>query len=365
MASFEQNKKNKKWSVRFRDTINGVEKNMRLSGYKTKKEAQAAYIEYENKRKLERDKEEQGKIDSAKNMYFEALKEKYLEHVKTRNKYSSWYSTQNKIEKNIAPYFDDKQIKDITPLEILKWQQSIDALSFNYKRGLRALLNSIFKFGERYYDIKNVVAKVEPFRNLEAKKEMLHWTLDEFQKFIEKVENYEYEMFFRFLYITGCRKGEALALSWNDFLLDNGKVVINKSMTRKAQEGAYAITTPKNVTSNRTIDLPENFIEQMRNYRKWQQENKKKFDFVFGGERPFAETTTDRLFRSACEKADVKRIRIHDLRHSCASLLISEGVNIVAVSKRLGHKNIEQTLNTYSHMMPDDVTKMLKVLQNI
>ena len=129
MPSFEQNKKNKKWSVRFRDKINGIEKNMRLSGYSTKKEAQAAYIEYESKRKVEKEKETL--TESPREMYFEKLKYAYLDHIKTRNKYSSWYSTNNKIEKNIAPFFDDKKIKNITPLVVLEWQKSIDHLSFN------------------------------------------------------------------------------------------------------------------------------------------------------------------------------------------------------------------------------------------
>lgn len=72
-----------------------------------------------------------------------------------------------------------------------------------------------------------------------------------------------------------------------------------------------------------------------------------------------------RAFDKAIAAAGVPRIRIHDLRHSCASLLISEGISIVAVSHRLGHKNIEQTLNTYSHMMPRDNDKMLAALEGI
>ena len=363
MPSFEQNKKNKKWSVRFRDKIDGIEKNMRLSSFNTKKEAQAAYIEYESKRKAEKEKETL--TESPREMYFEKLKYAYLDHIKTRNKYSSWYSTNNKIEKNIAPFFDDKKIKDITPLVVLEWQKSIDHLSFNYKRGLRVILNGIFKFGERYYDLVNVVAKVEPFRNLEPKKEMLFWTLEEFRAFILCVESLEYEMYFRFLYLTGCRKGEALALSWDDVDFSQNKVKINKSVTRKAKDGAYAVTTPKNKWSNREIDLPNDFMKKFMEYQKWQKDEMQDHSFVFGGNRPFVETTTERVFKKACEIAGVKKIRMHDIRHSCASLLISKGINIVAVSKRLGHKNIEQTLNTYSHMMPNDAKKMVDALERI
>ena len=365
MASYEQNEQNKKWSVRFRVILGGQEVNKRLSGFRTKKEAQAGYInfinEYEKEKKLLKGTLEK----STEDMPFKELIGAYLSHLKTRNKYSSWYSTQNKISKNISPYFDNLKIKDITPLVVLQWQQSIDSMSFSYKRGLRGLLNSIFKFGERYYDIRNVVAKVEPFRNLEAKKEMLFWTVDEFHKFIDCVEQTEYKLFFKVLFITGARKGEILALSWNDIDLHKNTINISKSMTRKADGKAYGITTPKNTSSNRKIDMPLNLTNELKAYKKWQKENYTNTDFVFCGERPFPETTTTRIFDKACADAEVKKIRLHDFRHSCASLLISEGVSIVAVSKRLGHKNIEQTLNTYSHMMPNDVSLMIKALEKI
>ena len=75
--------------------------------------------------------------------------------------------------------------------------------------------------------------------------------------------------------------------------------------------------------------------------------------FVFGGEVPVSDQTLRRRFDSYAQKAGVKKIRIHDLRHSHASLLINKGQNILIVSKRLGHSNITQTLNTYSHLMPN------------
>ena len=87
--------------------------------------------------------------------------------------------------------------------------------------------------------------------------------------------------------------------------------------------------------------------------------------FVFGGDRPLPPTSADRAFKSAIARAKVKPIRIHDLRHSCASLLISKGISIVAVSRQLGHSNVEQTLNTYSHMMPDDTTMIYNALDTL
>lgn len=354
MASYEQSKSSKLWSVRFReDTPDGV-KNKRLSGFKTKKDAQAGYIKYVN----ERPKVAAAPTDK---LLFADLIRHYLAHTKTRVKSSSYYDIEGKISKHIMPYFDDKLVDEVTPLDILEWQQTIDNYSYKYKSGLRTFLSSIYKFGERYYDIKNIMPKVEPFRNLEKKKKMLFWTLDEFNTFIPHVSEFEFNVLFRLLYITGCRKGEALALEWSDIDFKKRTVSITKNLTRKSSESTFAITTPKNSSSDREVDIPESLCKLLKILKESQETG----TFVFGDNKPFAERTIDRRFATACDLAGVPKIRIHDLRHSCASLLISKGISIVAVSQRLGHTNIEQTLNTYSHMMPSDTTKIIEIFDSI
>ncbi len=362
MASYEQNKTSKLWSVRFRDvTADGV-KNKRLSGFKTKKDAQAGYIDYVNAKERNTSLASSSASDE---LLFSELIRHYLSHTQTRVKPSSFYDIESKIVKHIMPFFDNKLVSDVTPLDILNWQQTVDHYSYKYKSGLRAFLTSIYRFGERYYDVKNIMPKVEPFRNLEQKKKMLYWTPEEFSRFISCVPDFEFDVFFRLLYITGCRKGEALALGWSDIDFDAKTVSITKSLTRKESGKAYAITTPKNASSNRAVNIPDSLCSFLLQLRKQQQESGICATFVFGGEKPFAERTTDRRFDSAIKLSGVPKIRIHDLRHSCASLLISQGVSIVAVSNRLGHSNIEQTLNTYSHMMPSDATKIIEIFDNI
>ena len=200
---------------------------------------------------------------------------------------------------------------------------------------------------------------------MEAKQEMQFWTPEEFAAFIRKVDKPDYKMLFEFLYITGCRRGEALALSWDDIDLDKKTVKINKSVTFKAKDGekTFKVTTPKNVGSNRTVSIPKFLCDDLNEYRRWQSENCAGDAFVFCGERPLPATSIAREMEYAIRDAGVKRIRVHDLRHSCASLLIHKGVSIVAVSKRLGHTSIEQTLNTYSHMLPDDQKMILEALE--
>jgi integrase len=197
------------------------------------------------------------------------------------------------------------------------------------------------------------MSKVEPLRNLEGKKEMLFWTPEEFKAFIAAVSP-KFKTFFNFLYVTGCRKGEALALTVSDIDFGACRATIYKSVTNKTTKGAYTVTTPKNNASVRSVELPEWLVAAIK-------EEAPKKGYLFGGERPYSTTHLDRVFAEGIAKSGVKRIRIHDLRHSCASLLISQGVPIVAVSRRLGHSDIEQTLNTYSHMLPKDEKRIVSV----
>ena len=350
MPSYEK-RESGLWSVRWRELVDGIEKNKRLSGFPTKREAKEAYEEYIRTHVVV--SKAQSTTDGTDR--FAELIRLYLENQKARLKPSSYYDTENKINKHIVPHFADKMTADITPAMVLQWQNSLGDYSYKYRQGLRTYLASIFRFGERYYDVKNIMNKVEPLRNLEAKKEMLFWTEEEFRTFIKEVDDPLYNCFFRFLYVSGCRKGEAYAITFDDIDPLEGTVKINKSVTRKDPDAPYAVTTPKNTASNRTIPLPKSLLADMLALKEEGD------TFVFGGTRPLPDRTVTRVLDRACEKAGVKRIRLHDFRHSCASLLISKGVSIVAVSKRLGHTDTEQTLNTYSHMMPSDQDRITAI----
>ncbi len=360
MASYEQNLKNKKWSVRFRIIEKGLEKNKRLCGFKTKKEAQNAYLEFQSEYNERIKKEASLKEKEPQEMVFKTLAEGYMKNQKTRVKESSYISTLSKLNKHILPFFENMKIKDITPFVVLQWKQSIDHYAYKHKKALRTLLTSIYKYGERYHNMQNVMVKVEPFRNLEAPKEMDYWTYEEFEAFISKCDDEVLKMLFKFLYITGCRKGECQAITWRDIDFSAKTVRINKNITRKTTEGPYKVVSPKNLTSNRTIVIPDNFCRELETMK-----SEKLDEFVFGSEHPISDKMIERALKKYAEIAGVKIIRVHDLRHSCASLLISQGISVVAVSHRLGHKDVEQTLNTYSHLMPKEADKIIEIFEKI
>ena len=365
MASYEQSKTSKLWSVRFReiDLDTNQERNLRLSGFKTKREAQSAYHDHLTSYEAEKERRRALK-EEPEDIPFKQLAELYFRYMATRAKESTIYDARGKFEARIIPFFEEYTVKKITPALLLEFIQSLNGYSYAYQKKIFHYVCAVLGYGEKYHDLPNVSRKVDKPRNLEPKKEMLFWTPEEFSAFYNHIKEQRFRAFFHFLYESGCRRGEAEAILWTDIDFNKRRVSINKNVTRKTEQVAYAITTPKNASSNRFISLTEELCKELAG---WFTEQKKSgiAAYVFGGEHPPTMKSIDRAFASAIESSGVKKIRIHDLRHSCASLLISKGVSIVAVSKRLGHSTVEQTLNTYAHMMPDDDKVSLEAFSDV
>ncbi len=382
MPSYEQRGKNKQWSVRFReiDLDTGEEKSKRLSAhpngdpFKTKREAQAAYHEYLTSREEEKRRRAQMAQVASSDLLFTELAEHYFRYMRTRAKESTVYDVYKKYEARVKPYFEEYHLSEITPLLLLNFIASLQCYSYNYMTNLYFLVCSILKYGERYHGAPNVSRQVDKPRKLEPKKEMQVWTIEEFAAFYKALSDVKlrdpldydkYRVFFHLLYETGCRKGEAEALYWSDFDFAKKTVSISKNITRKIEGMPYQVTTPKNQSSNRTVTLTDALCRELTAFYKMQKKARKNVTFAFGDEDPPTTQSIARVFAAATEIAGVKKIRIHDLRHSCASLLISRGVSIVAVARRLGHSSVEETLNTYAHMLPDDNRLSLDAFREI
>lgn len=355
MASFIQDK-NRKWSVRFRFVEFGKVKQKRLSGFATKKDADKAYADFIATHKSY-------KKSNYSNMTFKELINLYYKNLEKKAKVSTVYDFNKNATKHILPYFGAMKVFQISKYDVLAWQEILNQkhYSFNFKNKLRGYLKAILQFAVYYYDLPaNPVSQTEPLKRLEPKKEMEVWSLEDFSKFIATFndeQEFMYKVYFSFLYLTGCRRGEAFALTWSDIDFNKKEVKITKNLTRKIEGQVYAIVSTK-TGENRTLALPNNLLELLKELK-----TRSNSGFVFGGDKPLSESTMTRVFYSHIEEAKVPRIHIHCLRHSHASLLISNGESIVMVAKRLGHASVEQTLNTYAHLMPNDERKMLKGLE--
>lgn len=355
-----QDKKTKKWSFRtYADDIYGNRKQFERNGFKTKKEA----LDAENKFKSE------DKV-TIKNITFEQLYEDYIEYKKLKNKAQSLRAIKSRFKNHILPYFKDYKLNKITNSVYIKWQIEIEKKGFKHKynSNLHGAMVNILNYAVKFYGLKeNIASLTGNFkRKTELIKKVDFWSQEEFQQFINVVENNVYKALFDTLYYTGIREGEALALNWNDFKA-NKYLNISKTISKESVNNKRVINTPKTANSIRDVTLDDELIKELNDLKDFY---KKFIDFndswfIFGGIKPLAPTTIGRKKDKYCEMAKVKKIRIHDFRHSHASLLLSMNVPITVISERLGHSDITMTLNTYSHMIPKDEDKAVEIINQM
>ncbi len=354
-----KNKKTNQWKYRtYANDIYGNRKQYEKGGFKTKREAEKA----ESDLKL---------LDyvSDTDINFEKLWLEYDEHIKLKLKVQSYRSLKNRIEKHLLPYFKDYKLTAITPRVYTKWQIEIEKKNYSYKynSALHGAMRTILNYAIKFHGLKeNVASLTGNFRRKEeTSKKVDFWTLEEYQKFINCVDDNLYYILFETLYYTGLRFGECLALTWNDF--KNDSLDINKTLTRNLVDNKKVINTPKTSSSIRTIKLDNDLIKLLNILKQKYMECVEFTNdwYIFGGIKPLSQTTVTRKKNIYSKIANVKKIRIHDFRHSHASLLLSQGVPITVISERLGHSDIDMTLNTYSHIIPSDVDKAINILNNL
>lgn len=323
-------------------------------GFATKREAQ----EWERMFKLQ--------TSSDLDMSFEAFTELYINDVKNRLKENTWLTKEHIIRTKILPYFGKLKISEISTKEIIAWQNEMLAYrdekkkpySQTYLKTLHNQLSAIFNHAVRYYELRsNPAAKVGNMGS-EEHKEMLFWKKEEYKKFSfemmdKPVSFYAFEM----LYWCGIREGELLALTPADFNFDKETVTINKSYQRL--KGQDVITSPKTKKSNRTIKMPQFLCEEMKEYLGMIYGLKKK-DRIFTVTKSYLHHEMDR----GAKAVGVKRIRIHDLRHSHISLLIDMGFSAVAIADRVGHESIDITYQ-YAHLFPSKQIEMAEKLDDL
>ena len=216
--------------------------------------------------------------------------------------------------------------------------------------------------------------QMETFKNPnEIEEDMEIYTFDEFQQFISKEKDIKYICLFETLYYDGLRKGELRGLTWNDIDFKNKIVRINKNVVSIGGEGSksYNLTTPKTKKSIRTLPIPDILINHLKQLF---EENTKYYGFnkkwfVFGTDQPITNFKIRDRKNKIAKEAGLHCIRVHDFRHSCASLLINNGANITVVAEYLGHSKIDETLNTYAHMyksrLIDVVNSINKITFNV
>lgn len=330
------------------------------SGFRTKKEAKEAYS------KLLLASAEELAMEKEQPTFKSFIEEVYLPWYKTQVKESTYKNRYNTIQKHFA-YFYRKKVDEIEPIHVQTWQLKLaEEYSPNYVRIVQGMLSVAFDRA-----IILGLCKKNPARmvgNVKTKKiNVDFWTLEEFQKVISllyKGDYYEHYLFISFwlLFMTGMRIGEAAALQWDDIDFETGLLCITKTLYYKSMD-EYKFVDPKTQASKRTIVIDDDTIRELKEWKEVQQKVLKNCNFVISYSGvPTSKHTLPRALRKLSELAGVHRIKIHALRHSHASLLISMEENPLIIKDRLGHEKIQTTLGTYGHLYPNSNFEVAKKL---
>ena len=340
------------WRVIYRFTNwKGERKQTQKRGFATKREAQA----WEHEAMLKQG----AKLDMTFGSFFEV----YEADKKQRVKESTWESKSHVIRTKILPYFENRKIAEIEAKDVIAWQNELMAYkdekgkpySADYLRTIHAQLTAIFNHAVNFYNLPYNPARRAGTIGSEAVKEMDFWTKEEYLKFIEAVKEKPISYYaFQILYWCGLRLGELLALCASDIDTKNKVLHITKSYQRIG--GKDVITDPKTPKSKRDVSIPDFLCGELEQY----------LGMLYGY------MPTDRIFQISksylhhemdrgAKAAGVKRIRIHDIRHSSVSLLINMGFTAVAIGNRVGHESADITYR-YAHMFPSEQKEMATML---
>ncbi|RDU23416.1 site-specific integrase [Anaerosacchariphilus polymeriproducens] len=297
------------------------------------------------------------------NMSFETFVSIYLDEKTPRIKYNTYLTKKHIIEKKILPYFSKKNLSEITVTDVMQWQNELigqkdeegKSYSPTYLRTVQNQLSAVFNHACKFYGLSvNPSSQAGKMGKAKAK-EMLFWTRSEYSDFMhtmycKPVSYYAFET----LYWCGIREGELLALTVGDIDLVNRKMIINKSYQRL--KGKDYITEPKTEKSNRVIDLPNSLCLDLEDY----------LGMMYGYDSdtrlfPVSKSYLHHEMDRGCKESGVKRIRIHDIRHSHCAHLIELGFSPVEIAERLGHESISVTY-TYAHLYPSKQLELAKRL---
>ena len=347
-----KDEKTGKWFAKFYYTNwQGIKKQKWKRGFATKKEALGFERDFLEKQSANPD------------MTFQNLYEIYMEDMAARLKQSTLLTKKAVLQTHILPFFSSKPINEIKASDVRRWQAKLMSSPNNYSqtylKKINTELNSIINYAKRFYDLNtNPCGKAGTIGKAKAE-EMDYWTYDEYIAFRDGVKDKSLSYIcFEVLYWTGMREGELLALSPADIDLDNKTISINRTYQRI--EGKDVFTSPKTRKSKRKIPIPDFLCQELSDYIQSRY-------MLDADERLFPVTKSylsHEMIRG-CKNTGVKKIRIHDIRHSHASLLINQGCDALMLADRLGHEKVSTTLNTYSHLFPHKQQELVHSLESL
>lgn len=340
MSVCRDERKSDTWIVRLRyKNWKGETITLKKRGFATKRDAKEWETEFMSSKSRSLD------------MNFRSFVDIYKEERMTRLKESTQDTKGYMIENLIVPKFADKALRDISSTDVVAWQNELlkyrDAkgrpYASSYLKTIHNQLSAIFNYAVRYYKLPENPAKIAGNMGSDKNCQFNIWSREEYTKFSEAMMEWPIAYYcFEVLYWTGIREGELLALTLEDVDFKKKEISITKTYHRAHKKDI--VTLPKTDESYRKVALPQFMCDELREYISVCYEAEE-YDRFF----PISKDYLERKMEAGCKKAGLKKIRIHDLRHSHISLLIEKGFNAVEIARRVGHKSVEITFR-YAHL---------------
>lgn len=364
VAQEKMTKDGRKWMFyTYVYNTNGTRKKYFSKLYFTKNEA----IKAEREFLIRQDRHEYNSTD----MTFRDLYLEFYNYKADKVKETTMRTYRERIK--YLTLLDNVKIKDFNIRHYLQWRASIQVLPLavktknHYHKFFKELLN----YGTRWHDFNftAIYNKMEKFSDPNAApKEMDFYTYEEFLQFLNSEKDIKFRCAFEVLFYCGLRRGELRGLTWDNIDFKEKTLSVKKNVVNATGDhGPWKVTTPKTRTSTRTIPIPDVLVEDLKVYKQVCQRMYGFNDkwFVFGDFNPLTASALRERKNFIADKSNIRPIRIHDFRHSCASILINNGANIIIVAKYLGHAKIDETLNTYAHMFKNKMDDVVNMMNNL
>ena len=347
-----RDKERKTWYVSciYRD-FKGERRHKTKRGFKTKADAARWEMEFTAKA---------GRITQ---MLFQDFVDYYEQDRRPRLRESTWLTKEHIIKEKLLPFFGEMKLDEVDAADVVRWQNGLvnhrdgngKPYAPTYLRTVNNQLSAIFNHAVRYYGLpSSPVAKAGKIGSTKGA-EMQFWTREEYLAFAEAImDKPESYLAFEVLYWTGIREGELLALTPGDF--DLGRMTLSVTKSYQRLKCRDVVTDPKTPKSVRVVTMPEFLRDEVAFYLD-DCAHLERDERIFKVTKGFLSHEMDR----GCEASGVKRIRIHDLRHSHVSLLIELGFSALAIADRLGHESVDVTYR-YAHLFPNKQAAMAMAL---
>ena len=302
-------------------------------------------------------------VNSEKGTVAQWLARWHAEYVIPTTRLTTRERYERIIKNHIVPHLGHIQLTKLSPPDIRAMEASLiqGGMAPKGVSLVHTVLSSSLKYGLRMEVLfRNAAQAVSPPKVI--RKEVDPPDIAEVRAILSRAKEEGHPLYpaLHLIAYTGNRRGEALGLRWQDMDLDSGTISIVQSLSRSATEGLI-FQPPKTNSARRTVDLDEMTIAILREHRGQQllhkmqlegayQDNDLVFADPLGG--PLNPMALTRALQSLARKEGVRHIRVHDLRHFHASILLQQHQSPVVVSKRLGHANVSITMDIYSHLLP-------------